>query len=131
MGIFQILSLIIQGATAILPAVAQARKISDPSVSNAGLINSAKTIQLVAPVVQHVEAVAAANPGAPMTGAQKLQLAQDVMTDVHSAAVASGALPADSQFEMLWNVAVPAITAVCAAKKAAVTDAVQEAAIGG
>lgn len=118
MGLFQIFSLIIQGATALLPAIAQARAASDPSVSNAGLINTAKAIQLVAPVVQHVEAVAAANPGATMTGAQKLQLAHDVMTDVHSAAVASGALPADSTFEQVWNIAVPAITAVCAANKA-------------
>lgn len=118
MGLFQIFSLIIQGATALFPAIAQARAASDPSVSNAGLINTAKAMQLVAPVVQHVEAVSLANPGAPMTGAQKLQLAQDVMTDVHSAAVASGALPADSTFEQVWSIAVPAITAVCAANKA-------------
>jgi len=125
MGIFQILQLVIQGAAAILPSVAAARKVADPSVSNAGLISTAKAIQLVEPVVQHVEAVAAANPSVPMTGAQKLQLAQDTMMDVHADAVAMGAFPADSTFEQIWNIAVPAITAVCATKK---SDPIQDAA---
>ncbi len=117
MGFFEIFQLVASAAEALLPAIAQARSVSDPSVSNAGLINTAKAIQAVTPVVNHVEAVAAANPNAPMTGPQKLQLACDVMQDAHNAAVASGALPADSKFETVWQAAVPAITAVCAAAK--------------
>lgn len=108
MGFFAILNTLIEGANVLLPAIAQIRAVADPTVTNQGLINTGKVLNMVSSTAQHVEQVAAASP-TPMTAMDKLQLAKDVLQSVHQDAVATNVIPADSKFEEYWGIASTAL----------------------
>jgi hypothetical protein len=112
------LTSLINAASAILPVVAAARKQADPSVSNAGLENTTKIIQIVTPLVQAGEAVSAAGVAAgqpALTGAQKLAIAQDSVAQAHALVQAAGGTT--HTFDEYWVPINAAISAICAVSK--------------
>ena len=111
MGFLSVLLQLCSAASAILPAVAAVRATSDPAADNTTLINTAKAMQAVTPLVAHAEAVSAAST-TPMTGVQKLALVQAVVMDAHATAVANGVTT--EPFDTYWTPINAAITAVVA-----------------
>ena len=111
MGFLAILLQLCNAASVILPAVAAVRKTSDPTADNTTLINTAKAMQAVAPLVAGAESVSSAS-SAPMTGVQKLALVQAVVPDAHTTAVANGVTT--EPFDTYWTPINAAITAVVA-----------------
>lgn len=118
MGFLSVLLQLCSAASAVLPAVAAVRSQCDPAADNTTLINTAKAMQAVTPLVAHAEAVSAAGP-TPMTGAQKLALVQAVVQDAHAQAVQNG-ITTDS-FDTYWTPINAAITAVVAQQKTVTT----------
>jgi len=121
MGFLQFLTSmasILNTASALIPMIASARSAADPSVGNAGLENISKVIEIAKPLVAAGEAVssAAVAAGHPaLTGAQKLLIAQDAVTQAHSMVTAAGGTT--QTFDAYWVPINAAITAICAANK--------------
>ena len=117
MGFLSIILQLCSAASTILPAIAAVKATLNPAApapDNAALINTAKAMQAVAPLVASAEAVSAAS-STPMSGTDKLALLQAVVQDAHATAVANGVTT--EPFDTYWNPINAAITAVVAQNK--------------
>ena len=121
MGFLQFLASmasILNTASALIPMVAAARSTADPTVSNAGLENISKVIEIAKPLVAAGEAVssAAVASGKPaLSGTDKLAIAQTAVSQAHAMVTAAGGTT--QTFDEYWVPINAAITAICAANK--------------
>ena len=104
-------------ATATLPAIAAANTANNPAATNTGVINTAKAIALVQPLVQAGDALSSS--ATPLTGAQKLANAQQAIAVAVQVGTAAGVI---TQPEAAFlPIILSAINAACALKNAQAT----------
>lgn len=112
-SIFADLEKVIGVATPLLPVVAAVNTIQNPTASNAGVTNAQKAIQMVMPLVQAGNQIAAQNASAQLTGAQKLQNALNAVEAGVNVLAATGAIT--TPYTALLPLITPAINAAVAA----------------
>lgn len=110
MAFFDELSKVISTAKSLLPLVA----LANPQAAT-GIASAEAIMSVVKPLVDGIDQYASSQT-TPMTGPQKLAMAMSAVQSAVTMAQQQGITT--SNFDQHWAVVNPAITAICAAKKA-------------
>lgn len=98
---------VLSTAKSLLPLVA----IANPQAAS-GIASVEAIMAVVKPLVDEIDAIATQKP---MSGPEKLAMAQNAIQS--SIALAQKAGVTSATFDQYWTFVEPAITAICAAKK--------------
>ncbi len=110
MAFFDELSKVLATAKSLLPLVA----LANPQAAT-GIASAEAVMAVVKPLVDAIDQYSASQPAA-MNGPDKLAMAMSAVQAAVAMAQQQGVT--SSNFDAHWNVINPAITAICAAKKA-------------